>query len=348
MGHDKDTTTKAGKHHRHLTRRDRDLIEGLRRSGTVRASELARALGVHPSTVRRELKRGRVVNVTPELVPFETYSAEAAQQRACLAGGNKGPRMKLTNAAMGKLRAVMLGEKRSPADALLVLRARGERGLPCAKTVYNAIHQGYAGITMGELPYRLEGKAARKPSAHRRKACTAQRNTSIEERPAHVEDRTEFGHYEADTVVGKAGTKEAILTLVERRTRTLAAVRVSGRSQRAVLRALRRLLKDKRLPGLRSVTFDNGCEFLDQRAIEGVLKVKAYYAHPYSSYERGSNENTNRILRRFVPKGARIARIPASEIRRIEEHINSIHRPVLGGITAAESLQKELQSLGAA
>jgi IS30 family transposase len=348
MGRDKDTTTKAGKRHRHLTRRDRDLIEGLRRSGTVRASELARALGVHPSTVRRELKRGRVVNVTPELVPFETYSAEAAQQRACLAGRNKGPRMKLTNAAMDKLRAVMLGEKRSPADALLVLRARGERGLPCAKTVYNAIHQGYAGISMGELPYRLEGKAARKPSAHRRKAFTAQRNTSIEERPAHVEDRTEFGHYEADTVVGKAGTKEVFLTLVERRTRILVMRRISGRTQKAVLRAVRRLLRQGRLPGIKSITFDNGCEFLDQRAIERVLKVKAYYAHPYSSYERGSNENANRILRRFVPKGARIGRIPAAEIRRIEEHINSIHRPVLGGITAAEALERELQSIKAA
>ena len=157
---------------------------------------------------------------------------------------------------------------------------------------------------------------------------------SITERPKGADDRTEQGHWEIGLVVGRQGTKPAILTLVERKTRKSLYLLVKNKTQKEVLAALRRI--KRRVKGdfsavFKSITADNGSEFLDSDGMKKALKCgDVYYAHPYSSWERGSNENGNRILRRFIPKGADIGKITAIELQQIEDWVNNYPRKILG------------------
>lgn len=342
-GREDSTTERIGRHHKHLTQAKRDTLDHLARHGKHSVRQLAQILGVSASTVSRELRRGRVVNLDSELRERFAYSAEKGRQEACLAGTNKGPRMKLTTSLRALLDPLLGDGKRSPKDALAMLREQGVVGLPCFKTLYNAIRAGLMGVRMGDLPYRTHKPLRGKRVV--RKAHTARGNTSIEERPAEVLERLEFGHYEIDLVVGRTGTRAVLLTVTERKTRTTLIVRLRRRSQRAVAAALRTLARDGALPRLQSVTCDNGAEFLDQKALERAVAGRAYYAHPYSAFERGSNENANRIIRRFHPKGTDFGKLSRADVAWLQWRLNSIHRDVLGGITAQQALQKELAAL---
>jgi IS30 family transposase len=140
--------------------------------------------------------------------------------------------------------------------------------------------------------------------------------------------------------VGRQGTKPAILTLVERKTRKSLYVLIKNKTQKEVIGALRRLRK--RVKGdfsavFRTITADNGAEFLDSEGLKKAANCEeVYYAHPYSSWERGSNENGNRILRRFIPKGTDIGKISAKELQRIEDWVNNYPRRIFGYKSADE------------
>ena len=141
-------------------------------------------------------------------------------------------------------------------------------------------------------------------------------------------------------MVGKQGTKPAILTLVDRKTRKSLYVLVKNKTQKEVIAAIKRARR--RVGGnfvdvFKTITADNGSEFLDSEAIKRAAKCdEVYYAHPYSSWERGSNENGNRILRRFVPKGTDIGTLTERELRRIEDWANNYPRKILGYKSAIE------------
>ena len=157
---------------------------------------------------------------------------------------------------------------------------------------------------------------------------------------SQVNDRTEQGHWEIDLVVGKQGTKPAILTLVERKMRKSLYVLVKNKTQKEVIAAINRVRR--RVGGnfddvFKTITADNGSEFLDSEAIKKAAKCdEVYYAHPYSSWERGSNENGNRILRRFIPKGTDIGKITATKLQKIEDWVNNYPRKLFGYKTANE------------
>lgn len=341
MGRGEDSKTAGKKRHKHLTRAMRDTLECLSRTGKVTQARMAEALGVSAGTVSRELRRGRVGNVDPQLRRRWVYSAEKAHQEACLAASGKGPRMKLTDRLGALLHPLLAAGGLSPYDALATLRDRGVAGLPCARTLYNAIHAGLMGVAMVELPYRTCAKPkGRRPG---RKAFTGRGNRSIEERPAHVAERVEFGHWEVDLVVGILGSACVLLVLTERSTRRTLVVRLRRKGRRQVVAALRRLMREGALGLVLSVTCDNGSEFLCQKAVEAALGgAMAYYAHPYSAYERGSNENANRIIRRFYPKGTDFGRLSAADVRRLQERVNAIHRDVLGGLSAQQAYERAL------
>ncbi len=319
---------------------DRDTLEALFRSGTTSRVELARILDVHPSTISRELKRGTVINLKSTLKKYQTYSAEVAQQHKNVACAEKGPGTKITSLMADLIVHLMVLEKRSPSDALATLRDQGKTGLPCFKTVYNAIHHGDLPITIGDLPYRRMRRKS-KTYTQQRKAYTARKNTSIEKRPTEVEDRLVASHMEIDLVVGGVGTMHCLLTLTERKTRMLYIERLSSHTQKAIQRAIKKIMKEIEEGGIKSITCDNGPEFLDEAGMRKTTSADIYYAHPYSSYERGTNENTNRIIRRYVPTGCDIAEFSRSQIKAIQTHINSIHRDTLGGLTAQQAHENE-------
>lgn len=328
------------KPYKHLTRSDRDTIEALFRSGMTSPTAIANIVEVHPSTISRELKRGAVTNLKSSLEQYQTYSSQAAQERKNVVCAQKGPKTTISSSMADRIVSLMSLDKRSPSDALATLKDQGVKDLPCVKTVYNAIHHGDLAITIGDLPYR---KMSRKPKRYpqQRKAYTARKNTSIEKRPTEVETRVLVGHHEIDLVVGGVGSYYCLLTLVERKTRMLYIERLSGHTQKEVLRAVKKIRKEMEEGGIKSITCDNGPEFLDETAMRKATDADIYYAHPYSSYERGSNENTNRIIRRYIPKGADIGNFTRAQIKAIQDHINSIHRDSLGGLTAQQAHEKE-------
>lgn len=161
-------------------------------------------------------------------------------------------------------------------------------------------------------------------------------NLSIEERP-DLDDRSEFGHWEMDTIVSGVHGKGGLLVLIERQTRFYIIEKLRYISRSEILRALRRGKIVKAL----TITTDNGSEFLDHAAIEALFRpkgaVQVYYTHAYAAWEKGSVENANRLVRRWYPKGTDFSKVTRRRIGQLEDAINSIHRRLLQGRTAREA-----------
>ena len=210
----------------------------------------------------------------------------------------------------------------------------------CTKTLYNYIDMGlFLNISNKDLLVKSK-KKKRNYKKIRTVALNNKTGKSISERPKEIENRSEKGHWEIDLVVGKQGTKSAILTLVERKTRKSIYILIKNKTQEEVINAIKKARK--KVGGdfnnvFKTITADNGTEFLNSAEIKRVGKCEeVYYAHPYSSWERGSNENGNRILRRFIPKGTDIGEITAKQLQKIEDWVNNYPRKILGYKSANE------------
>jgi len=346
MGQGNDVKKRSGG--KHFTWEERVRLEALARAlypggRKPNFTELARQLGRRRSSVSREYRRGKTVNRDSQLKEFPVYSAQKAQDAAGRAALNKGPRPRLTTGVAAAITDLLLREKLSPYAAVITLQKRG--GLPwvpCERSVYHAVDAGLLGVSREHLPYKPTGRRRKKSGA--RMAYTNARGRPITERPPGAGDRSEYGHWEMDTVAGGTGTSPAcLLVMTERMTRRQIIRKISARTQEAVVRELNRLERSRRgfFNGLKTITCDNGCEFLDFAAIERSARhagrrCEVFYAHPYRASERGSNENANRIVRRFIPKGADISKSTRSQIQRIEDWINALPRKILDGLSAEE------------
>ena len=221
----------------------------------------------------------------------------------------------------------------------------------CTATFYNYVDANkIEGFSKEELPMKLK----RKTKNEKKKGKTDPKGTSIEERPFKPNDRTEFGHWEGDTIVGGRNIPNsgAVLTLVERKTRFQITIKMYDRKADTVYNAIKRIkkryleLKDYKSSDIfKSITFDNGVEFSKWKDIENYLKTKTYFAHPYSSYERGSNENANKLLRLFIPKGCNINDYNEDYVIRANELINTKIRKILNYKSSLELFNIELDKL---
>ncbi len=217
----------------------------------------------------------------------------------------------------------------------------------CTTTFYNYVHADkIPNFNKKELPVLSK----RKSQNERRTGKTNGKGTSIEKRPFPPDDRSEFGHWEGDLVVGaRLGCTGAVLTLVERQTRHLLTVKLKDKKASTVLRAFYRLRKiypdfdPKKV--FKSITFDNGSEFSCFEKIEKYLNAKVYFAHPYSSWERGSNENCNRLLRLFFPKGCNFNNYTEDEVMTGTDLINTKIRKILGYKSSLELFNDQLALL---
>ena len=195
----------------------------------------------------------------------------------------------------------------------------------CTKTVYNYIDKNvFLNITNKDLSVKKDGKK-RIQRITRAVALNNLNGRSIEERPQSIESRKEPGHWEMDCVVGKG--KACLLVMTERTKRQELIFKLKAKKQenvKEVIDQLERKYKNQFREKFKTITMDNGSEFLDQEALEasclkaGEKLTTCYYAHPYSAWERGSNEVANKLIRRFVPKGTNINKLTKAEIRRIE------------------------------
>lgn len=215
----------------------------------------------------------------------------------------------------------------------------------CTTTFYNYVEAHIIpGFSKHELPMKTKRK---KKDKDEDKAKTKPKGKSIELRPFEPDDRSDFGHWEGDTVVG--GMMEnsgAILTLVERKTRYQITVKMKDRKADTVLKSfnkIKALYPDFNIKKIfKSITFDNGNEFAKWEEIEKKYNTEVYFAHPYSSWERGTNENGNKLLRLFLPKGCNINKYPINYVMNANELINLKIRKILGYKSALELFNEEL------
>ena len=168
--------------------------------------------------------------------------------------------------------------------------------------------------------------------------------TSIDLRPKHIDQRLEPGHLEGDLMIG-VGQKSAIGTIVDRKTRTLIIVRIPNRKSKTVTKEFARHLLKHPQYLRKTMTYDNGMEMANHKWLTKKTGMEIYFAHPYCSWERGTNENTNGLIRRFLPKGTDFNTITDEKLREIENNLNNRPRKVLGFYTPNEIRQQEINKV---
>ena len=340
---------------KHLSWNDRLRIESFLKCGK-RVQEIADEIGVHRNTIYNELKRGRYIHRNSDWTEEERYSpdiAEAAYRENLAA---KGPGLKIGKdhrlAAYIERRIVEDGY--SPAAVLGEIKVKGIQfdTTICEATLYSYIKKGvFLTLEAAHLPrqgmkkrqYKKVKKAAARPSAGR----------SIEKRSPEIDDRAEIGHWEMDCVEGKKKTKETLLVLTERKARKEIMVKMKDKTTGSVVAALDRL--ERRYGKLfskvfQTITVDNGTEFSDVDGLERSClhkgeRTTVFYCHPYSSYERGTNENTNGMIRRWFPKGTDFGKVSAKDVQAVEDWLNAYPREILGFRTADEVFAEEVAAL---
>lgn len=348
----RDCSTKSG--YSHLKESERYKIEVLL-VDKKRVVEIARLLGRHKSTIYREVGRGKVMRLQYDLRERATYRAQFAQAEHKKRGKNKERSLRIgKDKKLEEYIRIKLERKFSPDAIIGQIKAEGLVfvGMICTKTLYNYIDKGIlSGISNKDL-WQKRKKTRRRYRPVGRVSRTNRMCRSIETRPEAIEKRQEYGHWEGDTVKGPLGSTTCLITLTERVGREEIIIKVGNASQQAIKAAIDNLereygaaFKDK----FKSITFDNGVEFLDWRALEiSVLdngsRTTIYFAHSFSAWERGTNENHNRMIRRFIPKGTNIALLDEQEIKKIEDWMNDYPRRILGYMTPRQMATKSLQN----
>jgi IS30 family transposase len=351
----KDCTTRVKKYV-HLTERDRYKLEGLLQAKKD-VEQIALILGRDRSTIYREIIRGTIVRVQNDFCEEGEYRANSAQADYETQGRNKERCLKIgkDKELEAYIRIKLIKERFSPDAIIGEIRLKGLKfkGIITTKTLYNYID---AGFFTGISNQNLWEKRKHKKRSYKTVSRVNSKNKdcrSIEDRPKIINDRLSYGHWEGDTVKGPMGAKTGLLTLTERKTREEVIIKISEGTQEAIKESIDGLetrygagFKAK----FKSVTFDNGVEFLGWKSLEiSILEPKTrrtmiYFAHSYSAWERGTNENQNRMIRRFVPKGRDIAEFSNADIQEIEDWMNNYPRKILGYKTAKQAAQECLQN----
>jgi IS30 family transposase len=188
------------------------------------------------------------------------------------------------------------------------------------------------------LPYHKTVR--RRANAKSKRGPKIKNQISIDDRPKHIEKRMEIGHWEGDLVIGKGHTS-AIGTLVERKSRYTYIVNLKNRKSATVVKGFIKVFNNTDKLFTKSLTYDNGTEMANHKLFSKKTGMPVYFAHPYSSWERGTNENTNGLIRRFFPKGTDFNKICEQKLKIVQEKLNNRPRKVLGFRTPAEVMEME-------
>ena len=188
-------------------------------------------------------------------------------------------------------------------------------------------------------------KTRRRPHKKRRGGGSKIINqVSIDNRPKHIENRLEIGHWEGDLVIGK-GQKSAIGTIVERKSRYTLIIKLKSRKADEIQKMFSKKLNKLNDIFKKSMTYDNGIEMAKHEKITQKTGMKIYFAHPYSSWERGTNENTNGLIRRYFPKGTDFNKVEEKKLLKIQEKLNNRPRKIIGYKTPKEIMEFELKNV---
>jgi IS30 family transposase len=293
-----------------LTQEQRYHIWALKKAG-LNQTAIAQEVGVHKSTISRELRRNTGQRgYRPKQAHVLAISRQ--QERACT------PR--ITPETWAKVEEG-LGQEWSPEQVSGWLWR--EFRLPVShERIYAYVYADKKSGGTLHTHLRCQKQRRKRYGSRDRRGQLANR-TSISERPAIVETRSRLGDWEADTIVGK-GHQQAIVSLTERKSKLTLLAKVEHATAEAVEKAMTRLLEPL-APHVATITSDNGREFAHHQQVASKLEADFYFAHPYASWERGLNENTNGLVRQYFPKGSDFTHITQEEVEAVMQRLN--HRP---------------------
>lgn len=316
---------------RALTPREREVIAaGLAAEDSVRA--IARRLGRAPSTISREILRNGA-----RTTHTRAYDAATAEQRAEARTARPKPRKLATHRVLCRLVAALLRADWSPRQIacwLMKTYPSDPAMRVAAETIYRTLYVQTKATLKAELVAHLRrGQGQRRAQARPRPGGRIRDAVSIAERPPESDDRRVPGHWEGDLLAG--ANNSYIATLVERSSRYVLLVKVRGKDTESVTRALARRIKrlPEQLKG--SLTWDRGSELANHARFTLATDVAVYFCDPHSPWQRGTNENTNGLLRQYYPKGMDLSSVTQRQMNAIEVRLNTRPRETLGFETPA-------------
>jgi IS30 family transposase len=316
---------------RHLTKEERDRIAQLHHRGFLQ-SQIAEALQRDPGTVSRELARNRVGQEY-----FAAQAHDLAQQRR----RQRPLARKLDDPQLNEVVRRGLAQEWSP-EQIAGAQKREHPGQPdrhvSARTIYSWIEQDEHRQHWKSFLRRRGKRPCRRKQPEN--SCPAAR---IHNRPEVIEQRLRLGDFEGDTVLGPAGTG-GLVTLVCRRSRLTIITKIHSKDADHVHQRIKQRLKELAEDRRHSITFDNGTEFARCRRLEKHLDMQLYFADPGCPYQRGTNENTNGLIRQYFPKGTNFRTISHHEVRQVENLLNTRPRACLGFETPAAVFHTETPS----
>jgi IS30 family transposase len=299
-------------------------------------AEIARAIGRHRSTVGREIARcGRRHH-------YRALKAERKAQKACRRP--KSTKLSSDPRLLCEVQRRLL-ERCSPEQISARLRLEfpdDPRMRISHETIYVSLYVQARGELRRELAKCLRtGRTHRKPQGRSDRRGAIPDMVMISERPAEVEDRAVPGHWEGDLLIGKAG-KSQVATLVERSTRFVMLAALDDKTAAHVAGALAERIQTLLGELRRSLTWDQGTELAEHKAFSISSGVPVYFCDPHSPWQRGSNENTNGLLRQYLPKGTDLSGHTQHELDQIADELNRRPRKTLAWLTPAEKLRELL------
>ncbi len=304
----------------HLTSAERDRIAQLRHQHANR-KEIAQALGRSPSTIGRELRRNGT---------GDNYHAALAQQESVRRRRERPLTRKMDDPEINHAVRTGLAQEWAPEQIAGRLKQQEDDRSVSPQTIY-------AWIQRDEDRKHWESMLRRRGKRRWRSKNTALAGDAarIRNRPEVIEERLRLGDFEGDTVLGPPGTG-GLATLVCRKSRLTIVVKIQSKNADHVHDKLKQRLKELDEERRHSVTFDNGTEFARCHRLEKHLGIQLYFADPGCPYQRGTNENTNGLIRQYFPKGTDFRDISHHEVRRVEKRLNNRPRACLGFRTPAE------------
>ena len=340
------STTTARKKGSHLTYDERMVIQ-LRTKDGWNPNRIAKEIGCAPNTVRNEIRRGTVSLYRGNV---HRYKAEAGQATY------ESNRLNCCRHYDLLLKGDFISyvRKHFEEDGWSLDACVGRALLDgdfareqvvCTKTLYNYIDRGLLGIKNIDLPEKMKRNTKVRRNRENRRVL----GRSIEERPKEIETREEFGHWECDLVIGsKTGEDQVLLTMSERKSREFWMIPIPDKRPESIINAIKTIHEDYHEhfgEVFKTITTDNGSEFSSLADIEKLAGTLVYFAHPYTSCEKGTVERHNGLIRRFIPKGKRIDSYSSEQISQIELWSNSLPRKLLGYRTPDEVFEQELDRI---
>lgn len=343
-----------GTYYNQLTLNDRLTLEKLLKANKYTKQEIADTIGCKRITIYREIEKGTIEGIDTNLNPIKFYSGDTAHRIYTENKKKQGAKLKpiKDKKLMSFVEKKIEKDRYSPRATVMYIKNNNLKFKYYISdfTIYNYIKKGYfKNLTMEKLPY---AKTYHKHYQKLQKRASF--GLSIEKRPKEILSREEFGHWEMDSVEGSENSKKSLLVLSERKTRKeLIFINDNMTSNEVVskINILEKELKNNFKHIFKDITVDNGKEFADAKGLslsirnKNTNRLNMYYCHPGTPTERGTNENINKMIRKYIPKGTNFDNYKNTRIKRIQEEINNYPRKLFNSYTANDKFIEELQKI---